>query len=383
MIPMGEELFAGIDLAWSTGWTGVAVVDDSGRIQSSGRVRTDAEIAAWVQAVPGRLTVVAIDAPLVVPNETGQRLAERLIGRAYSAYGAAAHTSNRGTYGGREARAMTLARRFGWAVDPDAGPGQGRTRCIEVYPHPALVGLFELPYRVDYKKGATARRLPGFWSLVQLLESIPELGLDTYPRWAELRRDLADPRPGELNRWEDEVDAILCAHLAWLWQHRPGSLEVYGTVEEGYIVAPPAPTHRAVRPTPSGSGGAAGVVNENLERPRTSGSRPVPRHTGGARLGADTLALRILLIDRSQAGQGPVTYAQVADQVGRIPNGLRPVLDLLEQECARRGEPNLAVLVVKKATGTPTKYSSTDWEAAQECCRVYGWASDPNEEATK
>jgi predicted RNase H-like nuclease len=143
---------------------------------------------------------------------------------------------------------MTLARRFGWVVDPDAGPDQGRTRCIEVYPHPALVGLFELPYRIAYKKGATARRLPGFWSLVRLLEPIPELGLDTYPRWGELRRVLADPRPGELDRWEDEVDAILCAHLAWLWQHRPGSLEVYGTVEEGYIVAPPAPTHRAVRP---------------------------------------------------------------------------------------------------------------------------------------
>ena len=29
------------------------------------------------------------DAPLIVPNDTGQRLAERLIGRAYSAYGAA------------------------------------------------------------------------------------------------------------------------------------------------------------------------------------------------------------------------------------------------------------------------------------------------------
>ena len=29
--------------------------------------------------------------------------------------------------------------------------------------------------------GGSARRLPGFWSLVRLLESIPELGLDTYP----------------------------------------------------------------------------------------------------------------------------------------------------------------------------------------------------------
>ncbi len=251
---VAETLFAGIDLAWSSGWTGVAVADDAGQILSSARVRTDAQIAEWVQAQPGELAVVAVDAPLVVPNETGQRLAERLIGRAYGAYGAGAHTSNRGTFGGAESRAMTLARRFGWEVDPDAGPDHGRTRCIEVYPHPALVGLFGLPYRLDYKKGATARRLPGFLSLVGLLESIPELGLASSPRWAELRRTLCEPQPGDPNRWEDEVDAILCAHLAWLWQRRPDSLAVYGTLHDGYIVAPPPPTHRPVRPTSADGG---------------------------------------------------------------------------------------------------------------------------------
>jgi predicted RNase H-like nuclease len=272
MVLVAVEVFAGIDLAWSTGWTGVAIVDDAGRIQASGRVRTDEEIAAWVEALPGRLAVAAVDAPLVVPNDTGQRLAERLIGRAFSAYGAGAHTANRGTFGGRQSRAMTLARRFGWGVDPDAHPVEGRTRCIEVYPHPALVGLFALPYRVDYKKGATARRLPGFRSLVRLLESIPELDLAHYPRWAELLQTLSDPRPGDLDRWEDEVDAILCAHLAWLWQHRPEALEVYGTLQEGYIVAPPAPTHRAVRPMSSSAGGAS-VVDVRVPATDHSGIR--------------------------------------------------------------------------------------------------------------
>ena len=240
----------GIDLAWSTGVTGLAVVDDSGRVLSSGRVDTDDEIAAWLGAQHGQLGVVAVDAPLVVPNEDGQRLPERLIGAAFGVFGASAHSSNRGTFGGREARAMILARRFGWVVDPDAPPGGETTACIEVYPHPALVGLFALPYRLDYKKGSTARRLPGFRSLVRHLESIPELGLPAYSRWIELTRILASPRPGDLDRWEDEVDAILCAHLAWLWRHRPTALHVYGTAEDGYIVAPPPPTHRPMRPEP-------------------------------------------------------------------------------------------------------------------------------------
>jgi hypothetical protein len=80
------------------------------------------------------------------------------------------------------------------------------------------------------------------------LESIPELKLGSSHRWAEMRATLAAPVPGDLNRLEDELDAVLCAHLAWLWQHRRDSLHVYGSVESGYIVAPPPPTHRPVRP---------------------------------------------------------------------------------------------------------------------------------------
>lgn len=118
MVRVAGELFAGIDLAWSSGWTGVAVVDESGRVLSSGRVRTDAQVAEWVVAQPGRLSLVAVDAPLIVPNDTGQRLAERLIGRAYSAYGAAAHTSNRGTFGGRESRSCDWSGQVPREKDP-------------------------------------------------------------------------------------------------------------------------------------------------------------------------------------------------------------------------------------------------------------------------
>lgn len=240
-------IFVGIDLAWSTGWTGVAAVDRTGRLLDSGRVRTDDEIAAWIERRADRVVVTAVDAPLVVPNETGQRVAETLIARAFGGFGASAHTSNRRRFGGQDARAMRLAQRFDWEVDPATPTGDNRTVCLEVYPHPALIALFDLDYRLDYKKGSTQRRAPGFAAFVAHLESVDVLGLAGHPRWGHLRRTVADPQPGDLNRVEDELDAIVCAHLAWLWHHRRDELAVYGSIDEGYIVAPPAPTRRPRR----------------------------------------------------------------------------------------------------------------------------------------
>lgn len=236
--------YVGIDLAWkSVNRTGLAAVDEAGRLTASAAVRSDDEIAAWLAAHAPRPGVVAVDAPLVVPNATGQRVAENLIGRAYGRYGASAYPASRSNAMFDPPRAAVLAERFGWAVDPAVRPGPGRTSCIEVYPHPALVGLFLLPQRVLYKKGPD--RATGFRQLLDLLERVPELELAGSDRWAELRRTVASPAPGDLDRIEDEIDAVLCAHLAWLWQRRPEQLHVYGDVTTGYIVAPPPPTHPA------------------------------------------------------------------------------------------------------------------------------------------
>ena len=256
---MAEARFVGIDLAWSTGWTGVAATDDSGRLLTSGRVRTDGEISAWLRALDGWVSVVAVDAPLVVPQETGQRPAERLIGRAFGRFGASAHAANRRLLGDLP-RALRLAQAHGWSVDPSVRPGlrpgAGPTGCIEVYPHPALVGLFWLSYRLAYKKGSTDSRLPGFRTLMRLLESVPQLGLSGHPRWREIHAAVESAGRGVVGRYEDEVDAILCAHLAWLWQHQPDALRVYGSLEDGYIVAPPAPPGPPVTPATASRPGA-------------------------------------------------------------------------------------------------------------------------------
>ncbi|WP_153504296.1 DUF429 domain-containing protein [Cumulibacter manganitolerans] len=244
--------YVGIDLAWKdSNRTGLAAVDGFGALTASGVARADSEIAGWLEEHAPAPMVVAVDAPLIVPNAAGQRVAEKLIGQAYSRYGAAAYPANRGNPLFNPPRAETLAQRFGWEIDPATPVGNGRTVCLEVYPHPALVGLFALPQRVLYKKG-TARQA-GFQQLAELLASISELRLEESRRWAELVATIAHPARGDLTRIEDELDAILCAHLAWLWHHRPEALTVYGTVQDGYIVAPPKPAHAWERcPAPRG-----------------------------------------------------------------------------------------------------------------------------------
>jgi hypothetical protein len=90
--------------------------------------------------------------------------------------------------------------------------------------------------------------------------------------------------------------------------------------------------------------------------------------------------VRTMLIDRIKAGRTPVTYGQVADHTSRIANGLGPLLDELEHDCAVRGEPNLAVLVIRKASGMPTKYAERgdDWWTEQQRCLAHEWSSQPS-----
>ena len=247
-----QKLFVGIDLAWVNGRTGLAAVDAAGALVASTTVGTDDEIAEWLAALPGAVVVAALDAPLLVPNETGQRAAETAIARAYGTFKIGAHTANRGRPGMAEPRAKVLAERFGWSPAPTHRGSVGWPVCIEVYPHPAMVALFALPERLTYKsKFPLDVRQAAFTDLVAHLEGIAELRLAAHPRWTELAAAVRAARTQrELDAVEDELDGILCAHLAWLWHERPGTLQVFPSLEEwedGYIVAPAPP----VRPLPA------------------------------------------------------------------------------------------------------------------------------------
>src|SRR3712207_1727850 len=88
--------FVGIDLAWgSKAATGLAVLNERGRLLDVATVHTDDDILSWVHSRAPSSCVVAIDAPIIVPNLTGRRECETLVSRHFGRYNAGAHSSNR------------------------------------------------------------------------------------------------------------------------------------------------------------------------------------------------------------------------------------------------------------------------------------------------
>lgn len=256
--------YVGIDLAWNNhATTGLAVVDADGALIASGSARSDAEIDSWLdEHCEHGVDVVAVDAPLIVTNPTGQRPCESLVSAAYGRYDAGCHSSNTGLAYMSPPRATQLALRQGWSTDSVSEtlpPGL----CIEVYPHAAMVGLFDLGRILKYKKGPVTTRRPALIEVLRLMKSLPPLRLSGNQRWHQIETGVAAAtRPRDLDAVEDEVDAILCAHLAWLWHTDRAALHVFGDVATGYIVAPPAPTHA---PTPRAAKALEPIASASLQ----------------------------------------------------------------------------------------------------------------------
>ena len=239
--------FVGVDLAWGSGGrTGLCLVD-GGKVVNSALLQSDDDIVAWLSPHIGEGCLVAIDAPLIVSNQTGRRPCEQVLSRCFGAYHAAAHSSNLGlpSFAGG-VRGDRLARRLALSIDPAFAPGTVVRRAIEVYPHPALVELFELDTSLKYKAKpdrSLETRQCAFAALLDYLESLvgadPALDVSASPRWPALRAGIASDSGAALDRVEDELDAYVCAYVAlYYWTHGLGRNRVVGDLDTGYIVTP-------------------------------------------------------------------------------------------------------------------------------------------------
>lgn len=251
----------GVDLAWGEkNPTGLAVVDADGGLVHVSAVRTDDEVVDAVAPYVVGDCVVAIDAPLIVVNPTGNRPAEALLNKDFARFDAGAHPSNTGKPEFRDQpRAARIAARLGL----DANPRSGRARrAIEVYPHPATVALFRLGRTLKYKQ-KPGRDLEGLraelLTLVGLVEGLaqadPPLHVTAHETgaaaWAALRTAVERAgRKSELRVVEDQVDAVVCAYVGLLAARAPERLTTYGDGETGYIVTPTLPADLV--PTPRG-----------------------------------------------------------------------------------------------------------------------------------
>ncbi len=258
----GHVFHIGVDLAWGTKRpTGLAVLDDSGRLVHVSTVRTDEEILTALSSYAENDCLVAIDAPLIVRNETGNRPCEAALNMDFARFDAGAHPSNtRKPELSGTPRGAALCHSLGLDMNPRSGRSR---RAIEVYPHPATVALFGLGRTLKYKQKpgrdldslrAELLALMGF--LEGLADADPPLDLagdepGEGPGWAGLRVAVETAtRKSDLRVVEDQVDAVVCAYVALFASRRPEDVTTYGDLETGYIVTPTLPQGLIPSPRP-------------------------------------------------------------------------------------------------------------------------------------
>lgn len=236
--------FVGLDLAWGEkNNTGVAVIDSDGRLLHIGTAQDDASIEAAVAPYVSDDCLVAIDAPLIVKNPTGHRPCETALNHDFHRFEAGARPAFAEKPEFNDPRGARIAT----ALDLDMNPASSSPRrAIEVYPHPATIALFGLEKTLKYKKGAFEIRQHELLRLMTLIEGLekatPRLRVNHNVSWVELRKRVAAAtRPGQLDRDEDPVDAVVGAYVALYWYHRPEDVTLYGDFATGYIVTPTLP----------------------------------------------------------------------------------------------------------------------------------------------
>lgn len=253
-----DAIWVGIDLAWSPGNPSGMVIARAGEVLAwYDRVEGDEQIVEllwpWLgdcpvqngepaAARPG--AIIAIDAPLRVPNPTGARPCERELSRVWGWAQAGARPAYRGNVAWNgivrgEALAERLYHAFGCVESTAIVAAPGARFMCEVYPHPAIVSLFGLTRTIKYKRGNRETRLPELaryrHHLLALQHRDP--GLNLPHRLAEQPIHLLRGRA--LKAYEDVLDAFLCAYIGgYFWRHGPAATQVFGDLAQGHILVP-------------------------------------------------------------------------------------------------------------------------------------------------
>jgi predicted RNase H-like nuclease/ppGpp synthetase/RelA/SpoT-type nucleotidyltranferase len=247
--------YVGIDLAWGeVRPTGLAVLDDGGALVHLSAQDTDESIVAALAAYREAPVLVAIDAPLVVNNATGNRPCEAALNRDFARFDAGAHPANTGKpeFAGTP-RGARLAKALGLDINPAS---RRPRRAVEVYPHPATVVLFGLGRTLKYKQ-KPGRTLPELRAaMLELIGHIEGLAdaeapmvVTEHEGWHRVVSQVRDAsRKSELRRAEDQIDAVLCAYVARFAVAHPERTTTYGDLATGYIVTPTLPEGHVPEP---------------------------------------------------------------------------------------------------------------------------------------
>ena len=239
--------FIGIDFGWTSGASGLCCMtwqDNSLKLLDVTTILEEDAILGWIDSwvAADEPAIIAIDAPIIINNPTGMRLADKLTHKHFGRYHAGCYPANlKSTFCDRTVGLSfsLLAKNFKHA--PEIVPQQSGRYQIEVFPHPATINLFGLERILKYKKGKIAQRqqelnkLRGY--IVDLLPQLePGLNMESM---AKVPQILAKQTGKELKDIEDRLDSLLCAYIAahwWYWGSDKNL--VLGNLKEGFIVIP-------------------------------------------------------------------------------------------------------------------------------------------------
>ena len=239
--------FVGIDLAWSNkNGSGVAVLNgDKKKVEliASDVLLSDEEILGYIRRHVGRDNAfISIDAPLLVPNKKGRRIAEDVTGKLFQKYHAGCHPANRtrlaswtGKIRGEEI--TKLLEKDGFVHNPYIKKFENSRKLFEVYPHPSIVVLFNLPRILQYKakpKRDYNFRWREFRKYQQHLSGLPGLSLPG----SVIRKNVSKLRGKALKNYEDILDSIFCAYISYYTWANPDKCAILGNMKGGYIFTP-------------------------------------------------------------------------------------------------------------------------------------------------
>jgi predicted RNase H-like nuclease len=242
--------FVGFDSAWTDNPTSpgaICSIDYDG--QFSGfkepalvRFSQALDFVRGIQR-PDQLTLVAIDQPTIVPNQSSMRPAERVAASAISWLGGGVQPANRARVGMFDdgAPIWSFLKELGATEDPErARSAKDGLHIMEVFPALALPAFHEdFCGRLRAPRYNPARRTFRKEDWVRVIEVVTaeseKLGCSIAAEWCASLQALGNPRKSD----QDRLDAVICLLIAIRWRLSPRDQSVMiGDTTHGYIVAP-------------------------------------------------------------------------------------------------------------------------------------------------
>lgn len=242
--------FIGLDLGWTTGPTGLCCLQfqtQNLQIIDITRITEIENILTWIdtQTPTPQPAIIAVDAPTLIFNQTGMRQPYNLAHKHFGKYHAGCYPANLNRPFATRTIALGIALETrGFIHAPTIEPQKTGRYQIEVYPHPAIINLFQLNKILKYKKGNLEERKKELTKLQNhILETLtkiePKLNLTPTQKTQEIFSDLTKLTGQKLKAIEDQLDALICAYIAahwWYWGHQKNL--VLGDQTTGYIIIP-------------------------------------------------------------------------------------------------------------------------------------------------